>query len=562
MAWGFESLHPHHINPLKSNKSLANKGQCPFNGYSFGYKRAFEMAGKIRNMVNRSGRYHARLVVPKDLRKVVGKTELRKPLGGDYRQALKLLPGAVAELQHKIALAEREAGRSDRAAPRYPLAPDQMAHSLYTQRLEYDDRLRNIPSYAAIGIDDLLVQRLREAIAGRADDAELSELVGGPMERFRSAGNMDAQPGSNEWRIVARALCSAELEALARIVERDEGDYSGQPTNPLIANAEPPAKPSERVSLSRLWKDYTDSRIASGHMRDKGKRNIPVEESLRKFLKHDDARRVTKKDLLEWRDLLMKSLSAKTVNDIYLSAVRAVFAWAHENDRLPENVAEKVRQQKARKVYGRERGYTDDEALTLLKASRAYQSKADEFGYVREAEKTANMKCWVPLLCAFTGARVSEITQLRKEDIRQENGQWIARITPDAGTVKAGDYRDVPLHRQIVEEGFCNFVDTCSPGPLFHNATEPSKQARASVIVSNKLSTWLREAGLRPDGLQPNHAWRHRFKTTCRELAISDRVADAIQGHAGRTAGDDYGDVTLKTKINAINLLPDYDLRN
>ncbi|MEI4235148.1 DUF6538 domain-containing protein [Roseovarius sp. D22-M7] len=64
------------------------------------------MAGKVANMVNRSGRYHARLVVPKDLRRIVDKTELRRPLDGDYRQAaLKLLPDAVAQLQHKIALA-------------------------------------------------------------------------------------------------------------------------------------------------------------------------------------------------------------------------------------------------------------------------------------------------------------------------------------------------------------------------------------------------------------------------------------------------------------------------
>ncbi|HEY9038010.1 MAG TPA: hypothetical protein VIN05_03590 [Roseovarius sp.] len=43
-------------------------------------------------MINRSGRYHARLVVPKDLRKIVGKTELRAPLGGDYYTVLKMLP--------------------------------------------------------------------------------------------------------------------------------------------------------------------------------------------------------------------------------------------------------------------------------------------------------------------------------------------------------------------------------------------------------------------------------------------------------------------------------------
>jgi hypothetical protein len=46
------------------------------------------MAGKVRHLINRSGRYHARLVVPKELRGIICKTELRSPLGGDYRQAL------------------------------------------------------------------------------------------------------------------------------------------------------------------------------------------------------------------------------------------------------------------------------------------------------------------------------------------------------------------------------------------------------------------------------------------------------------------------------------------
>lgn len=523
------------------------------------------MAGKVRHLCTRDGRYHARLVVPEKLRGIVGKTELRTPLGGDYRQALKLLPGAVAQLQHQIAQAEQRAGAGrPRATPaRYPLAPAQIAQSHYMQRLAFDDEIRNSPSFAGfgqIGIDDLLVKRLREAIAGRANDAELGALVGAQIERFRAAGNLDAEPGSPEWREVARAMCHAEWEALERVLERDNGDFTGTPSAPIIKNAQPPESAPERVSLKRLWADYINSRVQAGFMRDKGKRLRPVAENLRKFLKHDDAGRVTKKDLLAWRDHLMKELSAKTVNDIYLSGVRSVFAWAAENDRLPENVAATVRQPKPKKVYGRERGYTDAEAVKVLKASRTYQPKADEFGYVRESEKTANMKRWVPIICAFSGARVSEITQLRKEDIRKVDGRWVARITPDAGTVKAGGYRDVPLHPQIINEGFAQFVQDAAPGPLFHNATEPEKFKKAAVVVSNKLSDWLRLSKLTPEGLQPNHAWRHRLKTQCRELGISDRVVDAIQGHAGKTAGDNYGDVTLKTKINAINKLPFYGL--
>jgi len=197
------------------------------------------LAGKVRHLINRKERCHARLVVPKDLRGIVGKTELRTPLGGDYRQALRLLPGAVAELQHRIAVAERKTGQGANSE-RYPLAPDQIAHSHYMQRLEFDDELRHDSRCASVGIDDLLVFRLREAIAGRASDDELRELVGPQIASIRKAVNLDSKRGSDEWRVIARALCSAELEALARVAERDEGDFTGQPSDPRIANTEPP----------------------------------------------------------------------------------------------------------------------------------------------------------------------------------------------------------------------------------------------------------------------------------------------------------------------------------
>lgn len=520
------------------------------------------MAGKVRHLINRSGRYHARLVVPKDLRGIVGKTELRSPLGADYRQALKFLPGAVAQLQHEIALAERKAGqgRPTHGPARYPMAPEQLAASLYMQRLEFGDQLRNDPRWASVMVDDQLVAQLRNAIAGRATDDELEALIGDQLRRFRAAGNIDAAKGSDEWRVIARALCSAELEALARVVERDEGDFSGVPTAPIIKDALAQQDAPKPISLTGLWTDYVASRVQAGFMRDKGQRQAPVIASLRKHLKHNDAARLTKKDMLEWRDKLMLTLSAKTVNDIYLSAIKSMLTWAVENDRLPENVAVLVKQRKPRKVYGRERGYTDSEAVKVLKASRSYEPTVDEFGRVRETDRMVDVKRWVPLICAFTGARVSEIIQLRKEDVTMIGDHWVARITPDAGTVKAGGYRDVPLHRQIIEEGFADFVEAADPGPIFHNATDPAKYKRAAVMVSNKLSDWLRLSGLRPEGLQPNHAWRHRLKTICRELEISDRVVDAIQGHAGKTAADGYGDVTLKTKADAIARLPSYEL--
>jgi hypothetical protein len=88
------------------------------------------MVGHVRNLLNRDGRYFARLVVPKELRPYIGKRELRTALGPDYRTALKMLPGAVAALQHEIALGERRAvaaGERSITVGRYPLLPPQIA---------------------------------------------------------------------------------------------------------------------------------------------------------------------------------------------------------------------------------------------------------------------------------------------------------------------------------------------------------------------------------------------------------------------------------------------------
>ncbi|PZX53045.1 site-specific recombinase XerD [Cereibacter changlensis] len=408
---------------------------------------------------------------------------------------------------------------------------------------------------------DRAIREARLAALRREFAAGETHQVQHEIDDYLDRHGLTAEEGSAERSVLANQMMRAEIEALKRTLERDEGDFGGQPSDPVV---KPPAKTEELepVRLSKLWEDYRDSRIQAGFLRDKGRRQEPVMRHLRAYLKHDDARKVTKRDLIAWREQLMTidNLAAKTVSDIYLSTVRSVFAWAYENERLPDNVAEKVRQPKPRKTDGREKGFTDEEAVALLRASRAHVPKPNQFGFVRETSHMTAAKHWAPLLAAFTGARISEITQLRKEDIRQEGDRWIARITPDAGSVKSGGYRDVPLHRQIIALGFGKFVQAATPGPLFHGATDPKHYARAAQSVSDELGKWLRSLKLVPPGVRPNYGWRHRLKTQALELGLTMRVIDAMQGHSGRTAGENYGDVTLVAKARVIDALPDYPL--
>ena len=207
------------------------------------------------------------------------------------------------------------------------------------------------------------------------------------------------------------------------------------------------------------------------------------------------------------------------------------------------------------------KGYTDEEAKIVLGHALAYRPKQGKTRQTTETAPTAAAKKWTPFLCAYTGARIAEMTQLRKEDVREHNGIRYLRITPEAGSVKTSEYRDVPLHRHLIELGFLDFVEASANGPLFYaeGGTRGGKR-HPSKNVADQVAEWVRGLGIVPPGVKPNHAWRHRLKTVGREIGVDPRVLDAIQGHAARTAGDDYGDVTLKARAVTIEKFPEYSL--
>lgn len=571
------------------------------------------MAAKRRHWKEKNGRFWARLAIPERLRPFFGgKSELLEPLGGDRRVADRNHTGAVARLQEKLADAERalqaaSGGQpidANLVTPAVPLTEDlaaQLIWDRYSNVLEVDTAKRSaMPTEAEIDAEREKVLKRVEAgeldpfgnavgwingyldfnlTAGAASfyegarrrrlaslNAALADNSTRPVDAdihqmFRQAGIV-LTASSREWRDFGVKLMRAEIDALERTLERDSGRYSDVPHDPVVKRPETPARVSAPVSLRQLFQDYIAKKQAVGKHRDGGAAWRPVIESLIKFLKHDDAAKIQRKDLIAWRDhLLAAGKSPKTISDKYLAAVSAILRWAHDDELIPSNEAARVSQEVPKRVQSREKGYTETEAVRVLTACLRYQPSATGTkGIVRESPQVTAAKRWVPLICAFTGARVSEITQARKEDFRQEHDRWILRITPDAGTVKTSQYRDVPLHNQIEELGFFRFLEAAGPGPLFHGAQDKDRYLDAARTTAGRLSQWLNELDVVPDDVAPSHGWRHRFKTIGRQLGISDRVIDAIQDHAGRTAGDDYGDVTMLTKIRAIDQFPNYSL--
>ncbi|OYX66146.1 MAG: hypothetical protein B7Y88_04390 [Sphingomonadales bacterium 32-64-17] len=165
-------------------------------------------------------------------------------------------------------------------------------------------------------------------------------------------------------------------------------------------------------------------------------------------------------------------------------------------------------------------------------------------------------------ICAYTGARVNEITQLRAEDVKNEKGIWTIYITPEAGGVKDGTARTVALHPHLLEQGFHRTIAGKS-GPLFYDpalhrgGSEGNPQYKK---VGEFLARWVREVGVDDPNVPPNHGWRHRFKTEARRVGMDAETRDAIQGHAPRTEGEGYGNMPIEPIWAAIRKLNRYKI--
>ena len=153
----------------------------------------------------------------------------------------------------------------------------------------------------------------------------------------------------------------------------------------------------------------------------------------------------------------------------------------------------------------RPKSFTDEEARSILQATLILMPGA-------ELPTTAAAKRWIPWLCAFTGGRVGEMAQLRKQDLRFENGYWIIHVSPEADTVKTNEARDVVLHRQIVLQGFPEFVSNSEDGYLFFRVGEDNSIRGTKKGLTNRLREFVRTI-VTDKNVDPNHGWRHRFKT-------------------------------------------------
>jgi integrase len=284
-------------------------------------------------------------------------------------------------------------------------------------------------------------------------------------------------------------------------------------------------------------------------------------EMQRQFVE-EGAGGITEDAARKWiHGLINEQRGPSTVREIWLSASRRVFSWAREHKRIHQNPFKEVKVDVPRKMQTREEGrsFTQAEASTILNASLAIENPRSP---------TERTRRWVPWLCAYSGARPGEITQLRGSDIENRNGLYVMTLTPDAGTMKTRKIRVVPLHEHLIAQGFLKMVAQVGNGALFYNdtvpqemSTDPLKPSRPrSDTARAHLGTWVRGLGVDDPELSPSHSWRHTFKRIADEIGMPEKMNDAITGHTQATEGRKYGLPTVAAMGEALRQFPRYKL--
>jgi hypothetical protein len=97
--------------------------------------------------------------------------------------------------------------------------------------------------------------------------------------------------------------------------------------------------------------------------------------------------------------------------------------------------------------------------------------------------------------------------------------------------------------------------------PLFY---EPARSRRGEAghphlqKVAERIAEWVHSQGIH--GPQPNHGWRHRFKSIARDVPMYPDVSNFVVGHRGTSVSERYGSRWVKTTAKDIALYPRYSI--
>jgi integrase len=500
----------------------------------------------------KTGIYWFRMRVPKDLRRYVPKTEITKTLG--TRDPVE------AAAQHRRVAAEIAAQWAGFRRGEQSLTHKQrvaIAGEMYREMVEAGQAEPGSVKEreAALEADRSAISRgvqTGHTIGDRNRALGFFVKFGPRLDEFLERKGI--MLSSKERAALLTVFAGAVDQANEQLLKNAKGDYSPDPKAARFPEYVAPEKESAASkSLVTLYDLYVGQ---LHHSAGTIKRWRPKFAQFEEFIAPKAWHQATKQDVIGWLDELLKPtkfpdrepIKPITVRDVHFASLRALYGFLEQRDWGKNPFAGvRVRMPKYEEQT-RDKDLTEDEAKIILRAALKPPN-------ARMAPEYQAAFKWVPWILAYTGARVNEITQMRKQDIKKVDGVPVFNITPEAGNNKTKRARLVPIHPHLVEMGLLKFVDGAGQGPLFCSAarTRGGKESKTPYKkTGERLAAWVRKLGVADDGVMPNHGWRHRLSSILIGMRVQQRVIDAILGHKK----GQYGVVRLDLKKDVVDRIP------
>lgn len=486
----------------------------------------------------RGSTYASRIVLPAQIRASWGRTEITRSLRtGDAREARRRLILWEAHVGAFLQHVDKHAQSMTR---------DEI-ESIYRQYLttkfdEIEERLsRPISQLGNEGTSFYLNDEAHRISAALA--------FGEVEERLPEACRLAPQADEGHQRRVARRLLEADLAATVAELGALEGRPLERPLELSSTTPAAEAAPQSSPLLSEIAEMYCQERIGLKKWSPRtAEQNRGIFRLIVDLLGDRPIHEVTKADIrtlgnqmlalpanmaklfpgLSPREVLetaqdraeLPRLQPRSINKNY-QCVRTLFNWATEHDYVSQSPASILRDVDEGRAQDARKALEDDDIARFV-----------SFAVERAKE---SYELWIPRIMAFTGCRMGEAAQLRKQDIREVDGLWVFDINkehPEKDVKTGNSIRLIPIHPRLIELGLLDFVESSEDDFLFPRRIRFVDDPKRSNVdlLSKQLSRWLKQSGV-SDPKKKVQSLRETMATKLKDLSIPEYQIAEILGH-------------------------------
>lgn len=387
--------------------------------------------------------------------------------------------------------------------------------------------------------------------------------------------------GSPAYRDLCQRLQRAQVEVLERAAERDAGNWTGVPADPIVVPADLTqgkrvAAPGE--TLMELYDKFKAERIGDARP-DTWDQNRKIVKLFAEFVgEASHVSVVTRKAVRNWKQELARwpvkaadskafqgmsfrkvieanetvkkpAISQKSINK-YLAALGSFARWLLQNEYIDDDVMSGMYLSIDKRKKNRF-PFTEQQLQTIFGSPLFSTCLGDDAESKPGNVAVRNWRYWIPLIAIYSGARLGELCQLLTADVRQLHGVWIFHITEvgdededgsGKSTKTGGSMRVVPVHSRLIELGFLDYhAGVIARGePRLFPEVERDKRGYFGE-ASKFFNGYFKAVGVKVDRRVNFHSFRHNVTDAFRAAGYLDEQHGVLLGHTKASTTGRYG---------------------